>query len=91
MKVKLYAVLDTASGVYDGPIPCNTDGVAIRNFSNMAGDQNHSIGKNPEFFQLYRIGEYNDATGEITDEPKRCICKAIDVYNEIRAEIEINA
>ena len=32
MKVKLYAVLDNASGVYDGPVPCNGDGVALRNF-----------------------------------------------------------
>ena len=32
MKVKLYAVLDNASGVYDGPFPQQGDGVALRNF-----------------------------------------------------------
>jgi hypothetical protein len=30
MKVKLYAVLDQASGVYDGPVPAAADGVAMR-------------------------------------------------------------
>ena len=54
MKVKLYAVLDSASGVYDGPVPAQADGVALRNFTNMAMDANTAIGRNPECFSLWR-------------------------------------
>ena len=79
MKVKLYAVLDKASGVYDGPIPCNADGVAMRNFRNTAMDANSTIGKNPSDFSLWRVGEWNDATGEIVPEIKECMAYAVDI------------
>ena len=36
MKVNLYAVYDSASGIYDGPIPGQSDGQMIRKFSDMA-------------------------------------------------------
>ena len=36
MIVKLYAVLDSASGVYDGPVPAHTDLIAMRNFTDVA-------------------------------------------------------
>ena len=52
MKVNLYAVYDSGSCVYDGPVPAQTDAVAMRNFANLAGDLNTSIGKNPEYFSL---------------------------------------
>jgi len=82
MKVKLYAVLDRASGVYDGPVPCTTDGVALRNFTNMAKNPDSTIGKNPEYFSIWRVGEWNDADGEITPEVKECLAHAVDIIGE---------
>ena len=82
MKVKLYAVLDSASGIYDGPVPANADGVAVRNFQNMSRDPNTAIGKNPEYFSLWRVGEWNDATGEIIPEGKECLGYAVDLLIE---------
>ncbi len=79
MKVKLYAVLDSASGVYDVPLPCNADGVAMRNFINMAKDQATLVGKNPECFSIWRVGEWNDATGKVTPESKECLGYAVDL------------
>lgn len=81
MKVKIYAVLDSASGVYDGPVPSQNDAVALRNFTNMALNENSSIGKNPECFSLWRVGEWNDATGEVVPEVKECLVHAIDLVN----------
>ena len=79
MKIKLFAVLDSASGVYDGPVPCTNDNVAKRNFVNLVANENSTVGKNPEHFSLWRVGEWNDATGEVTPEVKECLCYAIDV------------
>ena len=87
MKVKLYAVLDSASGVYDGPVPAQADGVATRSFANMARDPNSPIGKNPEYFSLWRVGEWNDADGEIVPEVKECLGYAIDLLVEDKKEI----
>ena len=82
MKVKLYAVLDKTSGVYDGPVPCHNDGVALRNFTNAAIAGEGPISKNPECFSIWRVGEWNDATGEVTPEIKECLGYAIDLIND---------
>jgi hypothetical protein len=79
VKVKLFAVLDSASGVYDGPVPAQTEGVALRNFENMAKSEQTPIGKNPEYFSLWIVGEWNDATGEVISEDKRVLANAIDL------------
>lgn len=79
MIVKLYAVLDSASGVYDGPVPCQTDGVALRNFENMARNDQSPIGKNPEYYSIWRVGEWNDATGEVISSPKEILAHANDL------------
>lgn len=79
MKVKLYAVYDSASGIYDGPVPAHGDGVAMRNFTNMAKNKDSTVGRNPEHFSLWRVGEWNDATGEVTPEIKECLGYAVDL------------
>ena len=86
MKVKLYAVLDSASGVYDGPVPAQADGVAVRNFTNMALDANTAVGKNPEYFSLWRVGEWNDAEGAIVPELKECLGYAVDLIAAVNKE-----
>lgn len=82
MKVQLYAVYDKASGVYDGPVPCQAHGVALRNFVNMAKDKNTPVGKNPECFSIWHVGEWNDATGEVVPAVKECLGYAIDLIKE---------
>jgi hypothetical protein len=79
MKVKLYAVLDSASAVYDGPVPCKTDSLALRNFVNMGKNPDSAIFKNPECFSLWRVGEYDDAKGEVTSVTKECLGYAVDL------------
>ena len=82
MKVNLYAVLDKASLVYDGPVPAQTDAVALRNFTNMALQDNNAIGKNPECFSLWRVGSWDDSVGEVIPEIKECLAHAVDMRNQ---------
>ena len=81
MKVKLYAVLDKTSGVYDGPVGAHNDGVALRNFMNACNSGHGVLATNPECFSLWRVGEWNDATGEVTPEVKECLGYAIDLIH----------
>lgn len=67
MKLNLYAIIDTASGVYDGPIPGKADGFVIRQFSDMACNAEHQIGQHPEDYSLIKVGTWNDGTGELED------------------------
>jgi hypothetical protein len=67
MKLSLYAVIDTASGIYDGPIPGKSDGQMVRSFSDMAVNKDHQIGAHPEDYALIKVGTWNDGTGELED------------------------
>ena len=66
-KKNLYAVIDTASGIYDGPIPGVSDGAMLRSFSDFAVSDEHPIGKHPEHYALIKVGVWNDGTGEVED------------------------
>ena len=82
MKINLYSVLDSASGVNDGPVGQHNDNVALRNFKNLAENPDTPVGKNPEHFSLWYIGQYNDSTAELLPDTKRCLCHAIDLIND---------
>lgn len=65
MKVSLYAVYDRCSGVYDGPIPGRADAEMIRNFTHMCGNSESKISQSPEDYTLFKLGLWNDGTGEL--------------------------
>lgn len=79
MKVGIYAVYDQASGIYDGPVPQKTDNAAMRGFLDLAHNDQSVISKHPSDFSLWRIGTYDDSTGEIEVAPKKCLAYAIDM------------
>jgi hypothetical protein len=67
MKLNLYAVIDTASGVYDGPFKARSDAEMIRIFTDIATNAEHPIGAHPEDFSCIKVGCWNDGTGEVED------------------------
>lgn len=76
MKVNLYAIFDSASCVYDGPAPAHNDGVALRDFDNIARNPETKVGMNPEYFSLWRVGTWDDSKGEPSNENKECLAYA---------------
>lgn len=84
MKVGLYAVLDSASAVYDGPVPSHNDEVAVRNFGNMAKNPQSAISQNPECFSLWKVGEWNDGDAQVLPlkDGKVCLINAVDLLNK---------
>ena len=65
MKVSLYAVFDRASGVYDGPVPGRADQEMMRNFTFMCKNTESKISQSPEDYTLFKVGTWNDGTGEV--------------------------
>ena len=55
----LYAVIDTASGIYDGPIAGVSDAHMIRGFTDFATNPEHPIGAHPEDYSLIKVGSWN--------------------------------
>lgn len=67
MKINLYAVYDRCSGIYDGPVPGQTDAAVMRDFVALCTKENSKIAQSPEDYTLFRVGTWNDGTAEVED------------------------
>jgi len=69
MKLKVFTVFDAKIGAYAKPFFMNTKGEAFRAWIDTVNDPNTSINKHPEDYQLYEMGDYDDATGKFENYP----------------------
>lgn len=68
MILQIIVLRDIKANVYGQPVFVPNIGAAIRSFGDQIKDPNAGdLNKHPEDFELWHIGEYDDATGEICD------------------------
>jgi hypothetical protein len=84
MKLGLFSIFDSASGVYDGPFKARTDAEAIRAFSGVVADAEHPVGRHPEDFTLVKVGSWNDGTGEVEDKGNLSLCTGLEMVAQLR-------
>lgn len=65
MKMQIVAVRDIKANVYAQPMFVGSLGAAIRSFGDecQREDNNNVLYKHPEDFELWHLGEYDDADG----------------------------
>lgn len=82
MKQRAYAIRDTKAESYGTPFYQPTHGAAERSFSSLVHDEQSTISRHPEDYDLYYIGEYDTNLGLFTalDTPQH-IAKAIHLKN----------
>lgn len=68
MILKVFSIYDKATEAFNMPFFMLTNSEAIRAFQNMAHDETTQINKNPLDYNLYRLSEYDNATGKFTDD-----------------------
>ena len=68
MILNVYAIFDAATAAYMRPFFLQSDGQAVRVFSDIAMDGGHEVGKHPEDYSLVRCGTWNDQKCEFTQE-----------------------
>lgn len=66
MELKIYSIRDVKASFFGRPFFCHNNGVAVRSFSDLVGDQQSDVNKHPGDFDLFHIGSYDDITGVIT-------------------------
>lgn len=66
MKVKMFCVYDSKAEAYLQPFFMATKGQALRAFTEVCNDSNHTFFKHASDYTLFEIGEYDDATGGVT-------------------------
>ncbi len=78
MKLNIYSIFDAASGLYSRPFYTQSDGEAIRSFSDIATDSDHPTGKHTKDYTLFRLGIFDDTNGKLTDELNSSLCNALE-------------
>jgi hypothetical protein len=66
MKKVICSVFDVKALVYSDPFFSTNIMTATRDFSYAANDATTSIGRNPEDFSLYCLGDFDDSTAIVT-------------------------
>lgn len=72
MKINLYSIKDTKLGKYCQPFTAPNDDIAKRMLASTMLDNNpnNGIRNFPEDYQLYKLGKYDEDTGELITETK---------------------
>ncbi len=65
MKLNIYSILDSKSGVYSQPFFKLNTSMAVRAFGDLANDELSSVAAHPEDYTLYHIGEYDDGVASL--------------------------
>jgi len=73
MKLNIYSIYDTAAALYLRPLFAQSDGEAIRAFSDAVLNKDTEYGKHPEDYSLFRGGIFDDNTFALTNEDKACL------------------
>jgi hypothetical protein len=82
MKLNVYSIFDSAAKAYTSPFFMHNDGLAIRAFQdNVNAEQENNISKHPDQFTLFRIGEFDDSTGEIKTDVVKSLGTGLEYKN----------
>jgi len=78
MRVQIYAIFDSCSGIYEKPFFHTADDVVRREFQDVATDESTAISKHPEHYSLWRLGNFDNTNGNILDEANECLWQAVE-------------
>lgn len=65
MNIKIFTIFDSKAEAYQAIFTARATGEAIRQFADMANDRETQIGRHPEDFTLFEIGEFSQDNGRI--------------------------
>lgn len=89
MEFKMFSIMDTKAAVFHPPFFKQTHAEAERDFANLANNQQTSIGQNPEDFDLYIVGTYDDQTGKMVLPPSpQHVQKAVHLVKPKSPQLE---
>jgi hypothetical protein len=92
MVLNAFSIRDSKAEAFNTPFFQKTKGEAIRSFESAVNDGKTQLNQYPEDFDLYHVGEWDDATGKIKplDTPNHVI-KAIEVAKKPAQPVQIQS
>jgi len=82
MKLQIYAIFDTCSGLYGSPHFATNDDIVKRDFQDIATGTDNAIAKHPEHYSLWRLANWDNTTGKTNDEKNECLWQAIEAISQ---------
>jgi len=82
MQKVICSVRDLAAGVYSAPFTSQNSGTAMRDFAHACKDANSQLSKNPEDFQLFIVGQFDDELGILTPQAPSLLANATQFIKE---------
>lgn len=76
--VALYTVKDTKAESCVAPFAFRNDAEAIRAFGDSVSKGDTPLSTHAEDFFLYRVGTFNQVSGQILSEEHKCLASALD-------------
>lgn len=88
MKIPLYSLKDSKVG-FGSLFPMANDEVAKSSVVNsFLSSQSNPIQQTPQDFELHKVGEFDDSTGDFVSE-KYLVGSCLDIINEARGKREV--
>lgn len=86
MITKVFALRDSKVDAYMPPVFLRTSAEALRLLGDLTTDSSSPVGKHPEDFALFELGEFDDSTGKITQLAQpHCLGLAVEHIPDARA------
>lgn len=63
--LKLFTIYDGAALAFMRPFVAQSDGSAIREFSDIVNSDDHPVALHPEDYALFSLGTFDEGTGEL--------------------------
>lgn len=76
MRLLAFSVLDAKVGLFGRPFFARSQGEAMRSFRDVACDGTHEVGMHPEDYTLYRLGVFDEGTGNLESEVREAVVTA---------------
>lgn len=79
MKLKLFALRDSATNQYGNVMTFVAPGQALRTIADEMRNNESPLGKHPSDFEIYELGEYDVETGMIEPQTPRSVARLADL------------
>jgi len=79
VKQIVFSIYDVKAECYLPVFTYPAVGQGIRTFMDLANDPSHPIGKHKSDYRLYRVGEFDDTTGDIVTAIPTILCTGDEV------------
>lgn len=82
MRLRMYAIYDSAAKAYQRPFYAGQDAEALRAFEDLVKDEKTPVNMHPEHYALFRVGEWDDQTATVKDDTNENLATALSFKEE---------